>query len=138
MGVNMDSRKFVFQETGIVAIGQLVCVAVMIGVFALLGYYDRSVLLGGIFGGLLAVLNFFFMAVVASLAADKAQQQNVKGGQAMVQGSYLLRMVLLAVLLYALIKSGLCNVIAVVLPLAFTRPILNIHELILKKGGAKE
>lgn len=130
----MESRKFVIKQTGIIAAGQAVCVAAMIGIFALLGHYDRSVLLGGIFGGLLAVLNFFFMAVGATLAADKAEKQNVKGGQATIQASYLLRMVLLFVVLFALVKSGLCNVITAVLPLAFTRPILSIAEFFRKPG----
>lgn len=133
----MDSRKFVFKETAVVAIGQVICVAVMIGIFTLLGNFDRSVLLGGIFGGLLAVLNFFFMAVGATLAADKAENQNVKGGQATIHLSYMVRMVLLFVIMFALVKSGLCNVIAVVLPLAFTRPILSIGEFFRKSGEAK-
>lgn len=128
----MESRKFVLKETGMVAVGQAICVAVMIGLFALLGHYDKTVLLGGIFGGVLAVLNFFFMAVGATLAADKAEKQDVKGGQALVQSSYALRMVLLCVILFALVKSGLCNVIAVVLPLAFTRPIISIGEFFRK------
>lgn len=133
----MDSRKFVLKETAIVAAGQAVCVAVMIGVFALLGHYDLSVLLGGIFGGVLAVLNFFFMAVGATLAADKAEKQNVKGGQATIHTSYMVRMVVLFVILFALVKSGLCNVIAVVLPLVFTRPILSIGEFFRKSGETK-
>lgn len=128
----MESRKFIFKETAIVALGQAVCVAIMIGVFALLGSYDRSVLLGSIFGGLAAIANFFFMAVGASLAADKAEQQDVKGGKATVQLSYIVRMVVLAVILFALVKSGLCNVIATVLPLAFTRPILSVGEFFRK------
>ena len=133
----MDSRKLVFKETAVVAAGQAICVAVMIGIFALLGHYDRSVLLGGIFGGLLAVLNFFFMAVGAMMAADKAEKQNVKGGQSTIQTSYLLRMVLMVVILFALVKSGLCNVIAAVLPLAFTRPIISIGEFFRKSGEEK-
>ena len=130
----MDSRKFVLKETGIIAIGQALCIGIMIGVFALLGKFDRGVWLGGIFGGILATANFLFMAIGASLAADKAKDQNVKGGQAMIQGSYFLRMVLLFVLLFALVKSGLCNVITTVLPLAFTRPILTIAEFFRKSG----
>jgi hypothetical protein len=133
----MDSRKFVLKETGIIALGQAICVAVMIGVFALLGHYDRSVLIGGIAGGILAILNFFFMAIGASLAADKAQEQNVKGGQAMIQASYMIRLVVLFILLFALVKSGLCNVITAVLPLAFTRPILTIAEFFRKSGEEK-
>lgn len=133
----MESRKFVLKETALVAIGQALCVAAMIAVFWLLGGYDRSVLLGGLAGGVIATLNFFFMAVVASLAADKAEAQDVKGGQAMIQSSYLVRMVLLFIILFALVKSGLCNVIAVVLPLAFTRPILTIAEFFRKSGENK-
>lgn len=133
----MDSRKFVLKETAFVAIGQAVCVGAMIGIFALLGYYDRTVLLGGIAGGILAISNFFFMAVGASLAADKAEAQNVKGGQATIQASYLLRLVLLFIILFALVKSGLCNVICVVLPLVFTRPILTLGEFFRKSGEVK-
>lgn len=133
-GMWMDSRKFVLKETAIVALGQVLCVAAMMGIFALLGAFDRSVLLGGIAGGILAILNFLFMAISASIAADKAQAQNVKGGQATMTGSYFLRMILLFVVLYALVKSGYCNVIASVLPLAFTRPILTIGEFFRKSG----
>jgi hypothetical protein len=128
----MESRKFIFKETAIVALGQVICIAVMIGVFALLGQFDRSVLLGGILGGVAAVANFFFMAVGASLAADKAENQDVKGGKATVQLSYIVRMAVLVVVLFALVKSGLCNVITVVLPLAFTRPILTVGEFFRK------
>ena len=128
----MESRKFIFKETAIVALGQVICIAVMIGVFALLGQFDRSVLLGGILGGVAAVANFFFMAVGASLAADKAENQDVKGGKATVQLSHIVRMAVLAVVLFALVKSGLCNVITVVLPLAFTRPILTVGEFFRK------
>ena len=133
----MDSRKLVFKETAVVLIGQAICVAAMIGICVLLGVYSQPVLLGGIFGGILAVLNFFFMAVSAMLAADKAEKQDVKGGQATIQMSYILRMVLLFVILFALVKSGLCNVIAVVLPTAFTRPILSIGEFFRKSGEPK-
>jgi len=130
----MDSRKFVLKETAVVAAGQAICVAAMIGIFALLGHYDRSVLFGGIAGGLIAIGNFFFMAISASLAADKAEAQNVKGGQATVQISYFVRMIVMFVLLYALVKSGLCNVLSAVLPLVFTRPILTIREFFRKSG----
>lgn len=130
----MDSRKLVFKETAVVLIGQAICVAAMIGICVLLGIYSQAVLLGGIFGGILAVLNFFFMAISTMMAADKAEQQNVKGGQLTVQLSFLLRMGLLFVVLFALIKSGLCDSLAVVLPLVFTRPILFVGEFFRKSG----
>lgn len=133
----MDSRKYVLKETGIVAIGQALCVGVMIGIFALLGKFDTSVWLGGIAGGILAVANFFFMAVSASVAADKAVAQDVKGGQLTMRLSYMARLAVIFIILFALVKSGLCNVIAAVLPLAFTRPVLFVAEFFRKSGEDK-
>lgn len=133
----MDSRKYVLKQTGIIAVGQVVCVAAMVGVFALLGEFNSSVLLGGIVGCVLAILNFFFMAVAAMMAADKAMEQEVSKGTAMVRASYILRLAVLAVVMFAFAKSGLCNVITMILPLAFTRPILTITEFFRKPGEKK-
>lgn len=132
----MDSRKFVLKETAIVLLGEVLCSAAMVGIFALLGKFDRTVLLGAIVGAALATLNFLFMAIGASLAADKAENQNVKGGQAMIQSSYLLRMVVLFLVLFAFVKSGLCNVFTLVLPLAFVRPVITVAEFFRKPGEA--
>ena len=133
----MDSRKYVLKQTAIIALGQVFCVGAMIGIYALLGQFDRTVLLGGIVGGALAVLNFLVMAVGAMIAADKAMAQDVKGGKATVRMSMILRLALLGVVLIAFAKSGLCNVLAMVLPLAFTRPILMFAEFFGKAGGKK-
>lgn len=128
----MDSRKYILQQTLLVFIGQVLCGAAMVGIFALLGMYDQSVLLGGIFGVLVATANFFFMAVGAGIASDKACKQDVKGGQATVQMFYIGRLIGIAIILFALIKSGLCNVYTAVIPLIFTRPILTVYEFFRK------
>ena len=47
----MDFRKMVLKETGIVAIGEVIGVAAMYGIFALLGKFDSAVLIGGLVGG---------------------------------------------------------------------------------------
>lgn len=130
----MDSRKIVYHETAIVLIGEVVCVGAMLGVFGLLGQFDLAVLLGGIIGGVLAVLNFFFMAIGTSLAADKAEAQDVKGGKSLIRNSYFLRLVLLFLILFACAKSGLCNVFALVIPLLFVRPTITVAEFFRKKG----
>ena len=134
----MDSRKYVLQQSGIILAGEILCSAVMVGIFALLGKYNTAVLLGAAFGSILAAANFFFMAMGAMIAADKAEAQNVKGGQATIHISYLLRTAALFVIMYALIKSGLCNIIALVLPLVFTRPILTVSEFFRKPGEPKQ
>lgn len=131
----IDSRKFILRKTAVIAIGQVLCVAVMVGVFALLGRYDRSVLLGGICGGVIAIGNFFAMAVCADLAADRAEQGNVQSGQALIKFSYFGRIAVIALLLFALVKSGFCYVISAVVPLIFNRPILTLSEFF-RKGKA--
>jgi len=133
----MDSRKYVLKETLRIANGEAVCVAAMIGVFALLGYFSREVVLGGIIGGLVAVGNFFFMAVGVTLAADRAESQDVRGGKAMVSSSYTIRLIVMAVVLFAAAKSGYCNVFALVIPLVFVRPVLTIGEFFRKSGDQK-
>ncbi len=133
----MEDKKFIYQETVRLMLGQALCISAMFGIFALLGCWDTKVLLGGIVGGIVTVANFFAMAIVASLAADKAQAQNVAGGQALIRGSYLGRLLVMFVIFFAFAKSGLCNVIAMVLPLAFVKPILMIGEFFRKKGDVK-
>lgn len=131
----MESRKFVFRQTGLVAAGQALCTVAMISVFALIGRYDTSVLLGGIVGALIATANFFFMSLFATVAADKAEAQDVAGGQKLIQLSYMGRMLGLFLVLFLCAKSGLFHVLALAIPLIFTRPILTVSEFFKKKGG---
>ena len=133
----MDMRKFVLRQTGIVALGEILGVAIMAGIFALLGAFDTTVLLGGVVGGVVAVVNFFAMAIGVNIAADKAENQDVRGGQATVKASYILRLVAIALVLFAFAKSGLCNVIALVVPLIFVRITLTVAEFFRRKPGEK-
>lgn len=131
----MDVRKELLRQTGVVALGEALGVAAMMGIFALLGKFDMGVLWGGIVGGLVAIANFFVMAIGVNIAADKAQNQDVKGGQAAIKGSYALRMLVMAVVLFAFTKSGICNVIALVVPLVFVRFTLTLWEFFRRKPG---
>jgi hypothetical protein len=129
-----NSRIIVLKETAFIAAGEAVCVAVMFLVYFLIEKFSVSVLLGGLAGLLLATGNFFALAVAATLAADRAQAQDVEGGQKLMRSSYPLRLLALAVILFLCAKSGVFDVIALVLPLLFVRPILTIGEFFRKKG----
>lgn len=131
----MDSHKIVFKETAIILIGELIFVPLMALVFFLAGHFDRTVVFGGIAGGLLAVANFFLMALSTNVAANKAIHEDVKGGQATMQTSYILRQVLLFGALVLCAKSGVMNLLALVIPVLFVRPIITIAEFFRKKGG---
>lgn len=130
-----ESRKLVLNQTALIAAGELACVALMCGVYALIGKFSVAVVLGGLVGALLAAGNFFFMAVAATLAADKAEAQDVEGGKKLMKSSYPIRLLVLAVLLILCAKSGFFDVVALVLPLVFVRPILTVAEFFRKKGA---
>ena len=128
----MDSKKIVFKETAIIAIGEVICSGIMVAVFAALGYFQWNVLWSALAGCGVMIANYFFMAVTVSLAADRAQRGEVQQAKKMVQLSSTVRLVAMGLTLFLGIKLG-ANVIALVLPLVFARPILMLAEFFRKK-----
>lgn len=131
----MDNRKYVLSQGLIILICELVLSALMVGVFAVLGYFDLSVVLGAVAGSVIATANHLVLVLGIMAASSKAEKQDVKGGQMLVQMSYLGRLIGLFLILVICAKSGIFNLIALVLPLVFTRPILTIADHFNKKGG---
>ena len=131
----MDNRKYILSQGLIVLIGELVLSALMVGVFAILGYFDLSVVLGAAVGSAIATVNHLVLVFGVLAASSKAEKQDVKGGQMLVQMSYMGRLIGLFLILVLCAKSGVFNLIALALPLVFTRPVLTIAEHLNKKGG---
>ena len=131
----MDNRKYVISQAVTVLIGELILSALMVAVFAVLGYFDRSVLFGAAAGAVIATVNHVVLVLGVLMASAKAEKQDVKGGQALVQMSYMGRLLGLFLVLVLCAKSGMFNLIALVIPLVFTRPILTITDHYNKKGG---
>lgn len=131
----MDNRKYILSQGLIVLIGELVLSALMVGVFAILGYFDLSVVLGAAVGSAIATVNHLVLVLGVLAASSKAEKQDVKGGQMLVQMSYMGRLIGLFLILVLCAKSGVFNLIALALPLVFTRPVLTIAEHLTKKGG---
>ena len=133
----MSKPKYILFQVLPVLIGQLLLSALMVGVFAALGYSDTGVVYGAAAGALIATLNHLVLVFGVVAASDKAEKQDVKGGQALVQISYIGRLIVLFLILVLCAKSGVFNLLALVLPLAFTRPILTVAEFFKKKGGSE-
>ena len=129
-----ESRKLVLKETALIATGELICIAIMCLIYVLIGKFQISVLLGGLVGLLVATGNFFALAVVATLASDKAEAGDPITGQKLMKSSYPIRLLVMAGVLILCAKSGVFDVLALVLPLLFVRPILTIAEFFRKKG----
>lgn len=133
----MKIKNPLVQEVLLYSAGQCLCVLGLVLVYFLLGSLDRSVVLGGLLGGALTIVNFAMTAFAVQKAASQAQDQNVKGGQVTMQTSMGARYLLMAVVLVLAGKSRMFNMIALVLPLLFSRPILTVCELFRKKGETK-
>ena len=133
-----DPRKTVLHETAIIGIGELICVALMFLCFALIRRFDLSVLAGGLVGMILAVGNFFFMAISVSQAAEKAVQQDVSGGKGMIHTSYIIRMLMIFLILCGAAYFGKVNVIAAVIPLACVRMIVMVSGFFRKDPVPEE
>ena len=132
----MDSRKMVFRETGIIAAGEVILSAVMVAVFAALGYFKMNVLWGAVAGALVTTVNYFSLALVVCLASDRATEGDVTQAQKMIRLSATTRLFVTGGLLAVAILLG-CNVIATVLPLLFLRPTMYVAEFLKKKEGAE-
>lgn len=129
----MDHRKTVLQQTGMLALGVLLCSGIMVGIFFALGQYQTNVLWGALLGSAVIIANHFFLSLTVHLAADRSQQGDVTKAKAMIQTSSLVRLMAMGAVLLIGVKLG-CNVIALVLPLAFQRPVLMVMEFFGKKG----
>ncbi len=132
----MKSHPIVWRQTLVIALGELVCCAIMAGVYGLIGRFTTAVVLGACMGWALATVNFLIMALCADIVADRAMNQADTKGQGLMQFSYMGRMLALFLILILCAKSGIFDLLALVLPLAFIRPILFVNELILKKKEA--
>ena len=129
----MDSRKVVLKETCIVAVGELLCSAITVGIFAALGYFQMNVLWGSLAGCGIIIANYLFMAMFVSLATDRAKKGNTDQAKKMVRLSSVLRLLVMGILLFAGFKLG-ANAISLALPLLLLRPILLVAEFFRKKG----
>lgn len=133
----MDHHYQIWKDTAFIGIGQLIGSVSIIGIFTWLGYFDQTVVAGSLAGAALATLNYFTMHLLANKAANLAASHNIARGQTLLRLSYMVRMVGLLVVLVLLARSGRCNAISLVLPLALNRPILTVYAFLHRKGGAK-
>ena len=132
----MENRNYIRAQSLTMLIGELLLSAVMVAVFAILGYYETGVLLGAIAGSIIATLNHTILILGVISASKKAENQDIKGGQSAIQLSYMGRLIGLFVILVICAKSGVFNLLALVIPLLFARPILTVTDHFnQKKGG---
>ena len=132
---DMNDKQQTLRELLIFALGELICLGLLYGAFALLGKLDSKVLLGGAIGAVTAVLNYFLMAVGVYAAAARAEAGDPARGRRIVSLSMAGRFLLMIAILVVGAKSGLCNVVAMAIPLLLFRVLIFVGEFFRRKDG---
>ena len=132
----MKNRDILHQLLRVLA-GEAVCIALMLGVYALLQKLTASVLLGALAGGVIAIGNFFFLIMAVSRAMDKAAETgDAAKAKAQLQGGTAGRMLVLFLLYFVILKTGKLDSIAALLPLIFVQLSLRVTEFFRKEDKA--
>lgn len=126
--------KNLVREVSRMAVGILILSAVMVIAFALLGYFDITVVFGALLGAAACVLNYFFLALSIQKVVDK-KESSAKGSMG---ASYALRMVFIAAVVVTGIKSSYFNYVAVIIPFLFPRIVIMVINFIDNRKGKKE
>lgn len=140
------------RQTARVAVGVFVLVAAMLIVYAVIGRFSLPVLLGGVYTGLLTVVNFFVMGLtvqgVTNRAAEKERTEQELADLTIemknrMKVSYNLRMIALFALLVLGIAVFRFDALATILPVMFPPVVIRVLQIMearrpdLSKGSDK-
>lgn len=140
-------QKAVIHETVRIAVGVFAMVAVMIAVYAVIGKFRTNVLFGGLYTGLVTVMNFFIMGLTVQSVAEKAAEKErseeemeslKKRMKAKMQVSYSYRMIFMFAMVIIGITVFEFDALATILPLVFPRfviTVLNLKSNVSTKGS---
>lgn len=123
-----------------IAVGTLICSAVMVAIFVLLsvtGIYPSvfwQVLLSALLGSAVAIVNFALLCLTVQSAAEKAGDAGAV--KARVQTSYTARLALQGLRCIVAFLVPSLQVVAAVLPLLFPRMVIHAMQIKERKRSA--
>ena len=130
-----ESNKITFRTQLPVFLAQILLCGLMVGVYAIIGYLDKTVVFGALLGLAASALNYAAM-IFSLLRAEKSEDP--KKGQLKAQGFLVLRMLLLLAVLIVALKFGPFDPLATLLPLVLMRLAIFLGGLVIKRGGKHE
>lgn len=134
----MQKHREILRQVCRLMVALAVCVAIMLGVYALLGAFTSSVLVGAILGFVLAVGNFVSLSITVSNAMDRAaRDKDPQRAQLSIQASGVIRLLVLAAIYILLFRAKVCDPVAALLPLLMAQAVLKLVEFFRKddEGG---
>lgn len=121
----MKIAPAVKKETGHIALGTAVGVAIMLAVFAVLGYFSAGVAVSGILGGAVAVGNFFLLGLTVQKAANGQPEDRARKW---MQFSYNTRMLVMVIWLIVALAVPFFNWVAALIPLLMPRLTIGVMQ----------
>lgn len=134
----MQKHREILRQVCRLMVALAVCVATMLGVYALLGAFTSSVVVGAILGFVLAVGNFVSLSITVSNAMDRAaRDKDPQRAQLSIQASGVIRLLVLAAIYILLFRAKVCDPVAALLPLLMAQAVLKLVEFFRKddEGG---
>lgn len=134
----MQKHRDILHQVTRLTNAMIICVGIMLGIYALLGIFTRSVLVGAVVGLLLSIGNFVSLSITVSNALDRAARDNdPQRAQLSIQASSVIRLLVLAAIYILLFRAKLCDPIAALLPLLLAQGVLKLVEFFRndKEGG---
>ncbi len=106
-----------------IAVGCLVCTVITMLVFVAIGYFDYTVLIGGVVGWLVAVGNFFFMSVGVVNALETGDETAAK---LKLRNSYIIRTLAVVVIIALSFYLDFVNVIPIAVSIFYPRIVITV------------
>jgi hypothetical protein len=119
----------VIKETGYIAFWVLVLSALTQSVFLVIGKWDYTVLLGNIWSGAVAILNFFLMGITVQRALEKNEEDAKKS----IKVSQLYRFLFLVVTVIIGVVLPCFSTWTVIIPMFFPRIAILFRPLFDKR-----
>ena len=132
----MKLDPVVKKENIYMIIGSAVCTAVVQLVFLVFGKFDYTVLLGGLWGFIITVLNFFIMTLAIQKAMELNDEQQAK---MKIQGSYTIRMLLLIALMIVGVVLPFMHWVPILISVFYPRVVITVRGAVMSlKNRGKE
>lgn len=134
----MKVEKIIIKETVNIGIGILICSGFTQIGFLIFGQYSLAVLLGSVYGGAIALINFFLMGLAVQKVADMDDQNAAKRK---MQSSYSSRQLLLLFLvgfgMYIAVNHGIFHWLPIILAIIYPRLIIAFGGIFRKEWRTK-
>lgn len=136
----MKLQKAVVDETRRIAIGSAIGTLIMLAVFAAIGRFDSTVVLGALLGYVTAVLNFFLLSVTVQQAAGDIQgdeEERVSRGRRLMRTSYSMRRLLQGVVIVVALLVPCFNWVAAVIALVLPHLSIVARQLLSRSKSSE-